>query len=36
MKTNRNLEVYGLKEVTANWNLSPEELHKITVDKGMG
>ena len=30
MKTNRNLEVYGLKEVTANWNLSPEELTLYT------
>ena len=36
MKTNRNLEVYGIKNVTANWNLSPEELQKITVEKGMG
>jgi phosphoenolpyruvate carboxykinase (ATP) len=36
MKTNRNLEVYGIKNVTANWNLSPEILQKITVEKGMG
>jgi len=31
-----SLEQYGLKDVTVNWNLSPEELQKITVDKGMG
>lgn len=30
------LERYGLKDVTVNWNLSPEELQKITVEKGMG
>ena len=33
---NPSLEQYGLKDVTVNWNLSPEELQKITVDKGMG
>ena len=31
-----NLEKYGLKNVNAHWNLSPEELQKITVDKNMG
>ncbi|WP_299665453.1 phosphoenolpyruvate carboxykinase (ATP) [uncultured Polaribacter sp.] len=31
-----DLGVYGIKNVTANWNLSPEELQKITVEKGMG
>ena len=31
-----NLERYGLKNVTARWNLSPEELQKITVANGMG
>jgi phosphoenolpyruvate carboxykinase (ATP) len=36
MKTNRDLEVYGIKNVTANWNLSPKELQKITVEKGIG
>ena len=33
---NPSLKQYGLKDVTVNWNLSPEELQKITVDKGMG
>jgi len=32
----RNLEKYGLKDVLAHWNLSPEELQSITVEKGMG
>jgi len=32
----KNLERYGLKNVTAHWNLSPEELQKITIAKGMG
>ncbi|MDU8886548.1 phosphoenolpyruvate carboxykinase (ATP) [Yeosuana sp. MJ-SS3] len=31
-----NLEKYGLKNIVAHWNLSPEELQKITVEKGMG
>ena len=33
---NVDLEKYGLKDVTAHWNLSPEELQRITVEKGMG
>ncbi len=33
---NADLEKYGLKNVTAHWNLSPEELQKITINKGMG
>lgn len=33
---NTNLEKYGLKNVHAHWNLSPEELQEITVSKGMG
>ena len=36
ISTDRNLEKYGLIDVNAKWNLSPEELQKITVDKGMG
>lgn len=32
----QDLEKYGLKDVTANWNLSPEELQEITIKKGMG
>ncbi|MEM8508875.1 MAG: phosphoenolpyruvate carboxykinase (ATP) [Bacteroidota bacterium] len=32
----KNLEKYGLKEVTAHWNLDPETLQKITVEKEMG
>jgi phosphoenolpyruvate carboxykinase (ATP) len=31
-----NLEKYGLKDVKAKWNLTSEELQKITVEKGMG
>ena len=29
-------EIYGLKDVKAHWNLSPEELQRITLEKGMG
>lgn len=36
VKTDRNLEKYGLKNVSVNWNLSPETLQQITVEKGMG
>jgi phosphoenolpyruvate carboxykinase (ATP) len=36
MKESKNLEKYGLKDVNAHWNLSPEELQKITIEKGMG
>ncbi|RCW91248.1 phosphoenolpyruvate carboxykinase (ATP) [Winogradskyella arenosi] len=35
MKT-RDLTKYGLKDTTAHWNLSPEELQRITIEKGMG
>ncbi len=35
MKT-RDLTKYGLKDTKAHWNLSPEELQRITVEKGMG
>ncbi len=35
MKT-RDLTQYGLKDTNAHWNLSPEELQAITVEKGMG
>lgn len=31
-----DLSVYGIKNATVNWNLSPEELQKITVERGMG
>lgn len=31
-----DLELYGLKNVTAHWNLSPEDLQRITLAKGMG
>ncbi|MFD2914695.1 phosphoenolpyruvate carboxykinase (ATP) [Psychroserpens luteus] len=34
--TNSDLSVYNLKNVTAHWNLSPEELQRITIEKGMG
>lgn len=33
---NKDLKKYGLNDVIAHWNLSPEELQKITVAKGMG
>ncbi|MCF7568130.1 phosphoenolpyruvate carboxykinase (ATP) [Sabulilitoribacter arenilitoris] len=36
VQNDKTLEKYGLKNVTVNWNLPPEELQKITVDKGMG
>ena len=36
VKQNGNLEQYGLKDVNAHWNLSSEELQKITIEKGMG
>ncbi|MEJ2113352.1 MAG: phosphoenolpyruvate carboxykinase (ATP), partial [Flavobacteriaceae bacterium] len=32
----KDLEKYGLKDVIANWNLSPAELQRITIEKGMG
>ena len=35
MKT-RDLTKYGLKNTKAHWNLAPEELQRITVEKGMG
>ncbi len=35
MKT-RDLTKYGLKDTKAHWNLSPEELQTITLEKGMG
>lgn len=35
MKT-RDLTKYGIKDAIAKWNLSPEELQAITVEKGMG
>ena len=34
--TDRNLEKYGLKNVSVKWDLSPKELQKITLEKGMG
>jgi len=33
---NADLEKYKLKNVTPHWNLSPEELQRITLEKGMG
>jgi len=35
MKT-RDLTKYGLKDTNAHWNLSPEKLQTITIEKGMG
>jgi phosphoenolpyruvate carboxykinase (ATP) len=31
-----DLGIYGIKNSTVNWNLSPKELQKITLEKGMG
>ena len=36
MPKNADLEKYGLEGVKAHWNLSPEELQRITVEEGMG
>ena len=36
IKTKKDLKKYGLKNVIAHWNLSPEELQRITIEKGMG
>ncbi|MCF1420723.1 phosphoenolpyruvate carboxykinase (ATP) [Mangrovimonas futianensis] len=36
VEAERNLEKYGLKDTVVHWNLSPESLQKITVEKGMG
>ncbi|HER40988.1 MAG TPA: phosphoenolpyruvate carboxykinase (ATP), partial [Salinimicrobium catena] len=30
------LEKYGIKDAQVNYQLSPEELHKITIEKGQG
>jgi phosphoenolpyruvate carboxykinase (ATP) len=35
-KENDNLEYLGIKGAKENWNLSPDELSKITVEKGQG
>lgn len=32
----KRLEIYGLKNVTAHWNLDGETLQNITLEKGMG
>lgn len=34
--TKSDLGVYGIKNANVQWNLSPEELQRITVEKGMG
>ena len=31
-----NLENYGIKNAKAHWNLSPEKLTEITLEKGLG
>ncbi|WP_242206096.1 phosphoenolpyruvate carboxykinase (ATP) [Aestuariivivens insulae] len=36
LQKDTSLEQYGIQDVIVNWNLSPEELQKITVEKGMG
>lgn len=32
----KNLTNYGIKDAIVHWNLTPEELQRITVEKGMG
>lgn len=32
----QNLEKYGIRNATLNWNLSSEKLQEITIEKGMG
>lgn len=32
----QQLEQYGIMDATVHWNLSSEELQKITIEKGMG
>jgi phosphoenolpyruvate carboxykinase (ATP) len=36
LKKENDVTRYGIKDATVKWNLSPEELQKITVDLGMG
>ena len=36
MKTNPDLKQYGIENAKVNWNLSPEELQKISVAEGSG
>nr|WP_299383148.1 phosphoenolpyruvate carboxykinase (ATP) [Allomuricauda sp.] len=36
MEKTKDLSKYGIKDVNAHWNLSPEELQRITLEKGMG
>lgn len=36
MDNTKNLEKYGIKDAQVHWNLGPETLQKITVEKGMG
>ncbi|MDN3666313.1 phosphoenolpyruvate carboxykinase (ATP) [Algibacter miyuki] len=36
MTKHPNVAQYGITDVKVNWNLSPETLQKITIDKGMG
>lgn len=36
MPKNANLEQYGIKNATVQWNLTPEQLQKETIDLGMG
>ena len=33
---NSDLSQYNLNDVHAHWNLSPKELQRITIEKGMG
>lgn len=36
MEKTKDLSKYGLKDVKAHWNLSAEDLQRITIEKGMG
>jgi len=33
---NKTIENYGIKNATVHWNLSPDHLTKICIDKGLG
>ena len=33
---NKKLENYGIKNATVHWNLSPEKLTEVTLEKGLG
>ncbi len=36
LSTSTNLEKYGLNNVKEKWNLTPQELQKMTIEKKIG